>query len=356
LFVRSIANRIVSVDPNNGTVTREFDIPQPSGTPLRPYAEIDYKTSGGHDAYDAMQLSVVKRASAGLTLNAQYSLGHSRGTSAGSNEAITVGNNARNIEDFDYDQGDNNFDIRHNFNASAVYTIPFGHGRTFGNSTGTLINAFLGGWNVSAIANARSGIPINVLIGRPDVVFVDSAGLVYTGSGAGRTAVINTPGGGSSRSTRRPNLILGVDPYLNNDRSLLNPAAFTVPAPGTFGNLPRNALRGPDFHQFDLAFQKDFGLGESRNIEFRAEFFNIFNQTNFANPGSTLAAPAAVPTTSNSTNNPYNNPAAAVAIQPGQAFTQSIAGTAFGVLSSTVEKSVGLGTNRQIQFALKFNF
>jgi len=357
LFVRSIANRILSVDPNNGTITREFDIPQPSGTPLRPYAEIDYKTSGGHDAYDAMQLSLVKRASSGLTLNAQYTLGHSRGTSAGSNEAITVGNNARDIGDFDYDQGDNTFDIRHNFNASAVYSIPFGHGKKYGSSTSGLVNAFLGGWNVSAIANARSGIPINVLIGRPDVVFVDSAGVVYTSAGAGRTAVVNTPGGGSSRSTRRPNLLPGVDPYLNNDRSLLNPAAFTVPAPGTFGNLERNSLRGPNFRQFDLAFQKRFGLTESSNVEFRAEFFNVFNQTNFANPGSSLTAPAAISSaTPNAATNPYSNPVGALSIQPGQAFTQSIAGSSFGVLASTVEKSVGLGTNRQIQFALKLNF
>jgi len=356
LFVRSIANRIVSVDPTTGTITREFDIPQPSGTPLRPYAEIDYKTSGGHDAYDAMQLSLVKRSSAGLTLNAQYTLGHSRGTSAGSNEAITVGNNARDIKDFDYDQGDNTFDVRHNFNASAVYTLPFGHGRKYGSNTSGVMNAFLGGWNVSAIANARSGIPINVLIGRPDTVWVDSAGVVYGGSGAGRTAIINTPGGGSSRATRRPNLIPGVDPYLNNDRNLLNPTAFSMPAPGTFGNLSRNALRGPDFHQFDLAFQKQFGLGESRNVEFRAEFFNIFNQTNFANPGSTLAAPAATSSATVSGSNPYGNPQGALSIQPGQAFTQGIAGSSFGVMTSTVERSVGLGTNRQIQFALKLNF
>jgi len=83
-------------------------------------------------------------------------------------------------------------------------------------------------------------------------------------------------------------LISGVNPYLNNDRSLLNPAAFAIPAPGTFGNLRRNALRGPSFKQFDMVLNKRFRLGETTNIEFRSEFFNIFNQTNFANPSSTL--------------------------------------------------------------------
>jgi len=81
------------------------------------------------------------------------------------------------------------------------------------------------------------------------------------------------------------------------------------------------------------------------------------NQTNFANPGSSLSAPAAISSaTPNAATNPYSNPVGALSIQPGQAFTQSIAGSSFGVLASTVEKSVGLGTNRQIQFALKLNF
>ena len=196
--------------------------------------------------------------------------------------------------------------------------------------------------NISAIGNARSGLPINVLITRNDVLFTDAAGAVYTSAGAGRTAVINTPGGGSTRATRRPDLIAGVNPYLNDDRSLLNPAAFTTPKAGSFGNLPRNFLRGPNFRQFDLTFNKQFQVSEKANLEFRTEVFNIFNMTNFANPGGTLGAPAA----SNGL----------LTIQPGQAYTRAAAGTTFGLLTSTVEKSVGLGANRQIQFAMKVNF
>src|SRR6185503_6627151 len=146
--LRSIANRIVSVDPTSGVVTREFDIPVAgSTTPQRPFAEIDYKTSGGHDSYDSMQLSVVRHSATGVSLNALYTLGHSRGTSAGSNETITVGNNARDIKDFDYDIGDNNFDVRHNFNTSLVYSLPFGNGKRF-NLSG-VGNAILGGWQMS---------------------------------------------------------------------------------------------------------------------------------------------------------------------------------------------------------------
>jgi len=344
LFIRSIANRIISVDPNNGTVTREFDIPQgPGVAPLRPYAEVDYKTSGGHDAYDSMQLSVVRRSASGLTLNGQYTLGHSRGTSAGSNEAITVGNNAREVKDFDYDQGDNTFDVRHNFNASAVYAIPIGKGRKYLGNMGSFANALLGGWETSIIGNARSGQPINVLITRPDVVYVDAAGVVYTSAAAGRTAVINTPGGGSSRATRRPDLVPGVDPYLKNDRNFLNPAAFTTPQPGTFGNFPRNGLHGPISRQLDFVLSKKFGLTEKTSLDFRTEFFNLFNVTNFAIPGATLGQAT-------------NSTTSALTVQPGQPYTQGAAGSTFGLFTSTVEKSVGLGTNRQIQFALKLNF
>jgi hypothetical protein len=129
----------------------------------------------------------------------------------------------------------------------------------------------------------------------------------------------------------------GVSPYLNGDRGRLNPAAFATPAPGAFGNLPRNALRGPGFAQFDLVFNKRFPLRERANVEFRTEIFNVFNHPNFTNPSSTLNS-------------------AVGTLQPGQPYTQAAAGATFGLLRQTVERTVGLGTNRQIQFALRLNF
>jgi hypothetical protein len=164
----------------------------------------------------------------------------------------------------------------------------------------------------------------------------------------GFVGVINTPGGGASRNIRRPNLIPGVSPYLNNDRNLLNPAAFAIPAPGTFGDLPRNALRGPNFKQFDLVLNKRFALTESTNIEFRTEIFNIFNFTNFAVPSSTLNN--ALPTISTA------GVLSPGSLQPGNAYNQTQASPQFGLLRQTVERTVGLGTNRQIQFALRLNF
>jgi len=170
---------------------------------------------------------------------------------------------------------------------------------------------------------------------------------------AGFIAVVNTPGGGASRNVRRPDLISGISPYLNNDRNILNPAAFTTPLPGTFGNVPRNFLRGPNFQQFDLVFNKRFRFSESMNLEFRTEIFNIFNRANFDIPGSRLNL--ALPSVALS-GGVYTISSGANAVQPGQAYTQAAAGGTFGLLRQTVVRDVGLGTNRQLQFALRLNF
>ena len=357
-FLRSVANRTVGVQsngPSAGTQVREFDILTCSNgqvlngtaTPItsalcgagatitgiqRPFAEVDYKTSGGHNTYNSMQLSLTRRSSNGLTMNAQYTLGYSKGNTGGSNEAVTAGNNARTLSEFDYDDGYNNFDVRHTFNLSAIYTIP-GKG------------ALLSGWNVGGIVNARSGIPVPVLVQRNDILYVDAAGNVFNNPAADRTALVNTPGGGASRSTRRPDRVPGVDPFINNGGLLfLNPAAFATPKPGTFGNLRRNEIHGPMFRQVDAVVSKRIRVGNGPNVELRAEIFNLFNFTNFANPVGTL--PNALPNASLTEANK---------VQPGQPYTAAAAGT-FGRLTSTVGRTVGLGTPRQIQFALRFNF
>src|SRR5262249_14484919 len=136
LFLRSVANQIIgvrtNVNPASGAIViREFSIVTENGagqnpTVLNPYAEVDYKRSGGHDSYNAFQSTLQRRFSSGVTLNAQYTFGKSWGNTAGSNEALTVGNIARRTADFDYDEGYNNFDVRHTYNLSAIYELPWG--------------------------------------------------------------------------------------------------------------------------------------------------------------------------------------------------------------------------------------
>lgn len=389
LFLRSVANQIlpgqatigpaattlpsgvgvVNVTNAGGQVTsvrtvREFSLV--SGTTVQqPFAEVDFKTAGGTDTYNALQMQLSRRFGTGLTMNAQYTFGKSFGNTAGSNEARTAANNARAVAEYEYDRSYNNFDVRHTFNLSAVYGLPIGSGKRF--DLGGVGNALLGNWEVGTILNARSGLPIEVGIVRPDIVVQcqNAAGCpVSNAAGAaivpqgfvaqlptissasplpiGFIAVVNTPGGGASRNVRRPNLIPGVDPYLNSDRNLLNPAAFSIPTPGAFGDLPRNALRGPNFRQVDLILNKRFPIAETVRLEFRTEIFNIFNRTNFALPSSALNI--GLPTLGGT------------GLQPGQAYTQAAAGSAFGLLRQTVERTVGLGTNRQIQFAVRLSF
>jgi hypothetical protein len=334
-----------------------------SAVPLcRPFAEIDTKTSGGSDSYNALQVTLARRFSSGLTLNGQYAFSRSFGNTSGSNEARTAaqpfgGSNgsSRDTNNYAADEGYNSFDVRHTFNLSAVYDLPIGKGRKF--DFGGAGNLFFGGWEVGAILNARSGVPVDVTLTRPEVVIQCTNAAAGCAAGevrglpgtinaanplpAGFTAVINAPGGGASRQTRRPDLIPGVNPFLDSDRNFLNPAAFAIPKVGTFGNLPRNAFKGPDFKQFDLILAKRFPIREAVNVEFRSEFFNLFNRANFGNPASTL-------------NNALGT--GGNLLQPGQPFTQAAAGATFGLLRSTVERTVGLGTNRQIQFALRLNF
>jgi hypothetical protein len=354
LFLRSIANPITSVvtnpNPANAAlVIRQFSIVQRDATGAvtgvqNPYAEIDTKTSGGSDNYNALQLGLSRRSARGLSLNAQYTLSRSFGNTSGSNEALTVGNAAQTLADYDYDIGYNAFDVRHTVTMGALYQIPYGRGRA--RTASGVTDFFLGGWDVGGIFNARSGLPIDVRVTRPDIVYVDAAGTVFNNPAAGRSAVINTPNGGSSRNVRRPDLVPGVDPFVSSDGLLfLNPAAFATPKPGTYGNLERGSLHGPGFNQVDLVLSKHFPFGSStRNAEFRAEFFNLFDRANFSNPVATL--PNALPT---------NATTEANKVQPGQAFTSAAAGN-FGTLTSTVGRTVGLGTARQVQFAFRLNF
>jgi Carboxypeptidase regulatory-like domain/TonB dependent receptor len=405
LFLRSITNRILpgsavilngaalptgvgvitrcAVAPVNGTcpgaisgvtTVREFDvvgrtldasgniINSPTSV-LQPFGEIDYKTSGGRDHYNGLQIQVNRRFTQGLTINAQYQFSKSYGNTQGSNEAQTAQNPFSFAEEF----GNNTFDIRHSGNITALYELPFGKGRKY--ELNGIANAILGGFQIGGVYNGRAGSPINVFITRPDTVFVcnNAAGCnLGTAPGAaanvgngfvvnalptasatvfnsGFIGVINTPGGNASRSTRRPDLIPGVNPFITiGDGNLryLNPAAFAIPAPGTYGNLPRNFLKGPAFHQFDLTLQKRFPITERVNIEFRSEIYNLFNRANFANP------PAVLPNTLGTS---------ASSPQPGQPFSTTNVGQ-FGVINGTVGRTVGLGTNRQIQFALRLNF
>jgi len=279
--------------------------------------QVDYKTSGcldgltingqaihgcGYASYDALQISTTRRFRAGFTGGLQYQYSRNKGTTQGSNEAATT----QNTFDYETEYGTNPQDIPHTFNGSLVYLVP-GEG------------LLRGGWRVGGIVNARSGVPINVTIARPDNLTVSGA------------TVTNIPGG-NSRGTQRPDAVPGVDPYLKDGVRWLNPAAFTTPQPGTFGNLPRNALRGPGFWQADLMFSKDFRFLDTQGLQIRVEVFNIANRLNYENPAASLPNGTA-----------------------GVPFTDAQAGT-FGYILGPLNRTVGLGTARQTQISIRYLF
>ena len=142
----------------------------------------------------------------------------------------------------------------------------------------------------------------------------------------------NIPGG-NSRGTQRPDLVPGVDPYLKDGVRWLNPAAFATPQPGTFGNLPRNYLRGPEFWQARPDVQQGLPLRADQGIQFRVEMFNIMNRLNYENPAASAAG--------NGT--------------PGVPFTDAQAGT-FGYMLGPLNRTVGLGTARQTQLSIRYLF
>ena len=302
MFLRGVAN---TLDIN----TRVRPVPS--------FGQIDYKTSGcldglvingqtitgcGQASYDALQLSASRRFRSGFTGGLQYQYSRNKGTKQGSNEAATT----QNTFDYTTEFGTNPQDIPHTFNGSLVYLIP-GEG------------LLKGGWRVGGIVNARSGVPINVTISRADNATVSGA------------TVTNIPGG-NSRGTQRPDLVPGVDPSLKDGVRWLNPAAFATPQPGSFGNLSRNALRGPEFMQLDLMFSKDFQFAQSQVFQLRFEIFNVANSLNYENPAASLPSG-----------------------MPDVPFTDAQAGT-FGYMLGPLNRTVGLGTARQTQVSLRYSF
>ena len=337
LFQRTIANLItgVTTDPNTGVaiIQRQF------GTQ---YAEIDVKTSHGTANYNSLQVNWNRRFAKGLTAVANYTWAHNMGTSDGSNEAITSEDNYN----FSSEYGSNTDDIRQTVNSGVLWNVPVGSSTRLNFGGNRWLNGMFGGWQVGGNFNARTGLPINVLMTRPNVLYYDPQnGQYYSNPVNGvTTAVLNLPGGGQSRGTQRPNLIPGVDPYVQTSTGFyLNPAAFSVPAPGTYGNLARNALVGPGFVQLDMTFSKHFTVTEKLGGELRADLYNIFNHPNLANPPSLLSSP--------SPSGPGGS-----GLQPGQAFTAATAGSSFGLLNATVGQYVAMGTARQLQLTLRFVF
>jgi hypothetical protein len=241
-------------------------------TGLRPYPAFGVVAWRGNDSnstFHAMQFNVRREFQNGFLLSANYMWSHSvNDGSIGGGESDTV----QNVFCRACDKASSDDDVRQVFNLSAAYQLPFGQGRRYLSNPG-MARAFLGGWALNTIGTARSGLPVNITI--------DSANAVV-------------PGGYSVPSSERPDLIPGVSLIPaggQTPNNWINPAAFATPAPGTFGNLGRNAFRGPDLWQVDASLAKRIGITERMGIQLRAEVFNLFNRAQYGNPLADISSP-----------------------------------------------------------------
>jgi hypothetical protein len=238
LLLESVANLITGVDPTSGTVTRQ--------NPR--FAEIPLTTSGGDDLYHSLQTRLTRDFTSGFNLTAAWTWAQSRGISA---DAV------QDPRCLMCERSRGNYDVRHTLAADATYSHV--------------------GWLLSAMFTARTGLPLNVLIDRPDVVRAIDG-----------TWAMSTPGGGAHRTAQRPDLVGGIDPYIGSGRQWLNPAAFAMPATGLYGNLPRNALNGPGLAQLDAAVVRSVQLAERVTCELRAAVYNVAGRLNYRNPANVL--------------------------------------------------------------------
>jgi hypothetical protein len=292
------------------------------------FGEIAFVAAGGSDNYQAMQLQLSRRFTDDFLAGIQYSWSHNI-TDVPSDGVALQNPNCLRCE-----KGAADFDARHSATFNGHYRVPLGRGSRH-LSSGVPGYAFEG-WSAGAIMSFRTGLPVNVNLQRSDLAFFTRDGLMVPLGTPGALPVLDTPLGGATRGSFRPDAAPGVSPYLDQRLLVFNPAAFTLPAIGAYGNLARNALRGPGFSQLDTQITRTFRFGERSALDFRADFYNLLNRANFAQPSSTLI---------NVT--PF--------IQPGGAFGMDQAAN-FGVISSTIGRNLGLGTSRQIQLGLRLSF
>ncbi len=255
--------------------------------------------------YNSLQTSLTKRFSGGLSFLASYTFAKSidnasgAGGGPGTGGVINPGNVGEsspilgNQFDNRANRGVSDFDRTHRFVLSGIYGLPtpaFARNSALG-------RALLGGFQLGTIITAQSGLPIDIVDGGSASLYGLNLPTLSRPSFAPgatiETARTNIPAGlfFNPAAFVRPRL-LGGQVIPSSGGAAVTDASCSLPAVvcTDFGNVGRNILRGPRQTNVDFSVFKRFPIGETRNIEFRSEFFNLFNQVNFANPISDLNA------------------------------------------------------------------
>lgn len=244
------------------------------------WGNITILSPSGNASYNAFVTSVTQNLHDGLRVQAGYTFSKTMSVSdtvfgadfsSDSTAGLTNPNNAN------YDRGLAGYNLKHSFNLNYTYDFPF---KGKGGVTGKVIS----GWQMSGIIRGQSGIPFGV-----STASVPGDGLTVGGFGGSPTyrpdlmpGKSNNPISGTSIgcSTVAAGTPVGT-PLLYFD-----PCVFTNPAPGVYGTAGRHTVIGPAYNDLDFSLLKNTTVREGHSLQFRAEFFNILNHANFANPAA----------------------------------------------------------------------
>ena len=247
---------------NQAVPTADTTIPT---APRRPDpnidAGIDTLRSNLFSNYNGLQVRLEKRFSHGLQFEASYTYSHAL------DDASDASLGSQNQGDFRLqtapylEYGNADFDVRHRFVLSYIYSLPFGNGQRFGGDATGFKNQLIGNWQITGIVSAQTG---NWFTPTDDLVNIS-----------------NSDCGGGVFNCARPNVISNPNGKPCIPGTLFNTCAF-VPnmVYGTFGDAGRNIILGPGTQNWDMSFIKEFPVHEQMHFEFRAELFNIWNHPN----------------------------------------------------------------------------
>jgi outer membrane receptor protein involved in Fe transport len=233
--------------------------------PRRPFPAVDAGIStfrsNTNSNYHSLQMSLEKRITHGLMFQASYTYAHSLDDASSASLGSLASGDFRDQRFPFTEYGNSDFDVRHRFTISYSYDLPFGKGRAVAGNAGGVLNQIIGNWQIAGITSAGSGNYFTV-----NDPFVNSS---------------NSDCGGTVGNCSRPNIIGNPNGHPCVAGTFFNTCAFQSNlVPGTFGNERRNQVLGPGFQNWDMTFAKLFPVKEQMRVEFRADFFNIWNHTN----------------------------------------------------------------------------
>lgn len=222
---------------------------------------------GGNASYNSLQMSAEQRVRNGLTLLANYTWSkaldnlpyNAAATSIGAGNSYVYPIYDANFRRLDH--GSSDFDHRNVVSISYVYVFP-----TMKDGSAA-VRFLINGWQTSGLLQSRSGDPLTI--------GSNSNNASGAGQNRDRAVLVGNPYGGNACGSVSP------------CKSYLNPASFQNNAPGTYGNIVKGSIVGPRYTNWDMSLARNFAMGDRASLQFRAEYFNIFNHTNFGDPGTT---------------------------------------------------------------------